>query len=124
MPYEKIRDILLNHIGKENMIPAPEIAEQIGVIPGPSGVNIREMIFKAIKRYKLPVAAGNRGYFLLRENDEGELKRYTRSLHGRSIKNFERAALIKMFFEEYYNKEELELVNEMIDAEFDEDEEE
>ena len=38
MSIEQIKDILLGHVGKNNMIKAEAIAEMIGIDPGPSGV--------------------------------------------------------------------------------------
>ena len=49
--HEKIKEILLNHKGKNNMITAPAIAEQIGIDPGPSGVDIRNLITETIITY-------------------------------------------------------------------------
>jgi len=47
--HEQIKDILLEHRGKQNQIPAPEIADRIGVEPGASGRNIRKLIFEPTK---------------------------------------------------------------------------
>ena len=67
--HEKIKEILLNHKGKINMITAPAIAEQIGIDPGPSGVDIRNLITETIITYHLPIASSNRGYYLLEGSD-------------------------------------------------------
>ena len=81
---EQIRELLLNHPGKINMITAPAIAENIGIEPGPSGVEIRELITETIITYHLPVASSSRGYYLLEDSDD--LKRYQKSLDGRTNK--------------------------------------
>lgn len=114
MCHEQIKKILEAHVGKENMITAPEIADLIGITPGPSGVNIRDLILETIKKYKLPVVSSNRGYYLLKENDEEDLKRYLASLQRRALKMLERGILVTMAFQDYYNKGELELGNELI----------
>ena len=108
--HEKIREILLNHRGKINMITAPAIAESIGIEPGPSGVDIRELITETIITYHLPVASSSRGYYLL--EDPEDLKRYQKSLDGRTNKITMRKLLVTQYFNELYNIEELELTRE------------
>ena len=107
---EKIKSILLNHRGKRNMITAPAIAEQIGIEPGPSGVDIRALITETIITYHLPVATSNRGYYLLEDPDD--LIRYQRSLDGRTNKITMRKILVTEYFGEFYHKEEFKLTRE------------
>ena len=122
MSKEQIRYILLDHVGKNNMITADAIAEMIGIDPGPSGVIIRGLITDTIMSYRLPVASSNRGYYLL-ENSE-DLKRYQMSLDGRANKITSRKILVTQFFSEFYNQEELELGREVFDDIDEEDDEE
>jgi len=61
MSIEQIKDILLGHVGKENMIKAEVIAEMIGIDPGPSGIRIRKLITETIVTKHLPIASSNRG---------------------------------------------------------------
>jgi len=122
MSKEQIRYILLDHVGKNNMITADAIAEMIGIDPGPSGVRIRELITDTIVSHHLPVASSNRGYYLL-ENSE-DLKRYQRSLDGRANKITSRKILVTQFFSEFYNQEELELGREVFEDIDEEDDEE
>ena len=119
--HEKIKEILLNHNGKTNMIPAPAIAEQIGIPAGPSGVDIRGLITETIITYHLPIASSNRGFYLLEDSED--LKRYQKSLDGRSNKITMRRLLVTQYFSEFYDREELELTREVFDDE-DNDEEE
>ncbi len=119
--HEKIKEILLNHKGKNNMITAPAIAEQIGIDPGPSGVDIRNLITETIITYHLPIASSNRGFYLLEDSED--LKRYQKSLDGRSNKITMRRLLVTQYFSEFYDREELELTREVFDDE-DNDEEE
>ena len=113
--HEKIREILLKHQGKKNMITAPVIAESIGIEPGPSGVDIRELITETIITYHLPIASSSRGYYLL--EDPEDLKRYQKSLDGRSNKITMRKLLVTQYFSEFYNREELELTREAFEEE-------
>ncbi len=117
--HEQIRDILLDHPGRRNMITAPAIAEMIGIDPGPSGVVARERITETIITYRLPVATSNKGYYLLEDPDD--LKRYQRSLDGRANKITMRKLYVTQYFSEFYNTEELELTREAFEEEDNED---
>jgi hypothetical protein len=118
--HEQIRDILLQHIGKQNQISATVIAEMIGVEPGGSGRNIRKLIFETIKKYNLPFGGSNRGYFLIEGKEE--LTEYINSLYSRNHYNMERARIITAAFYRYYNNEELDLTGEIIDEDDDDEE--
>ncbi|KKM80772.1 hypothetical protein LCGC14_1336480 [marine sediment metagenome] len=61
---EKIKDILMQHIGKDNAIPSVEIANQLGIDAGSSKVTIRRKIKKTMIEYELPFASTNKGYYL------------------------------------------------------------
>lgn len=113
--HEQIRELLLNHPGKINMITAPAIAENIGIEPGPSGVEIRELITETIITYHLPVASSSRGYYLLEDSDD--LKRYQKSLDGRTNKIIMRKLLVTQYFNEFYKREELELTRKAFEEE-------
>ena len=119
MSIEQIKDILLGHVGKNNMIKAEAIAEMIGIDPGPSGVRIRGLITDTIVSQHLPVASSNRGFYLL-ENSV-DLKRYQRSLDGRANKITSRKILVTQYFSEFYNQEELELGREIFEDNDEED---
>ena len=120
--HEKIKDILMQHIGKDNAIPSREIANQIGIDAGPSKVIIRKKIKESMIKYELPIATTSKGYYLMENNPE-DLKRYQKSLTKRALDDVERGVLVGRFFSKYYNREELELVEEIIDEELEEDEE-
>lgn len=121
--HERIRDILINHIGKENTITAPEIAELINIESGPSGVNIRDKILEAIILCHLPIATTSKGYYLLPDSED-DLKRYQTSLDGRSHKILYRKFLVTQYFYEYYNREILEFTKEIFEDQTDDDEKE
>lgn len=113
--HERIKELLLNHRGKRNMITAQTIADTIDVEAGPSGVGIRDLITETIITNHLPVASSSRGYYLL--EDPEDLKRYQRSLEGRVNKITMRKILVTQYFNEYYNREELELTREAFEEE-------
>ena len=122
MSIEQIKDILLDHVGKENMIKAETIAEMIGIDPGPSGVRIRKLITETIVTKHLPIASSYRGFYLLENSDD--LKRYQRSLDGRANKITSRKILVTQYFSEFYEREELELGREIFEDIDEEDDEE
>jgi len=113
--HEQIRDILLAHEGKEQAINSTSIADMIGIDPGGSNIIIRKKILETIIHYELPVASTNSGYYLLKENDDDDLKRYQSSLNHRALEITSRSVLIRHFFNKYYNKGELELTSEIFD---------
>lgn len=62
---KKICEILKRHKGRLNEITSSQIAEQINVPEDATYAKTRALIFEAAKKYKLPLAANNRGYFLI-----------------------------------------------------------
>lgn len=67
---EKIRNILLLHKGKGNPVTSAEIARQIGIDEDDTHAKTRELVLNCIEKYKLPVAAGNRGYYIITSPQE------------------------------------------------------
>jgi len=121
MLLEQIRDVLLNHRGKEHAIKARDIANQVGIDRGPSSVTIRTKILETIKTYKIPVAGNPAlGYFLITNKEE--LKNYQKSLQSRINKTVERSLLMERLFYRYYHDEELELGDEFFGPDVNEDE--
>ena len=114
--YEEIRDILIEHKGRENAITSNTITSKIGVDSSPSMVDIREIITITIFKFELPIVSSNSGYYLLREKDDEDVERYERSLDQRVQRITRRKVLIRHFFNKKYNKEEeLELTGEIFD---------
>ena len=77
----QIRDILEHHIGKKNKITAAEIANLIGIEEDDTHAQTRALIFECAKKYGLPLAANNRGYFLI--NSDKEYNEYIENLNSR-----------------------------------------
>lgn len=67
---DRIKDILENHIGERNPVTSAEIAKSIGIKEDDTHAKTRALIYECAKEYGLPVAATNRGYFLIENKDE------------------------------------------------------
>ena len=96
----KIKEILEINRGKENQISAGEIGPQIGIHEDTTHVQVRGIILQAIERFNLPVAGGNRGYYLIK--DEYELEEYLRNIDGRIDEMRKRKNLVEEAFRNYY----------------------
>jgi hypothetical protein len=99
---DRIKEILETHRGKENQISAGAIGPQIGILEDATHVQVRGLIRQAIERFRLPVAASSRGYYLIK--DEHELEEYLRNIDGRIAEMRIRKTLVEEAFETYYRK--------------------
>ncbi|WP_299978896.1 hypothetical protein [Desulfobacula sp.] len=97
---EKIKEILENHVGRENQISSGKIGPAIGIYEDATHVQVRKLILEAIEKLHLPVGGSNRGYYLIK--NENELKQYTASIDKRMNKMQRRKDIIEDAFEEYY----------------------
>jgi hypothetical protein len=97
---DEIKRILENHIGKENQISAGEIGPKIGIHEDATHVQVRDLIRQAIEIFGLPVAGGNRGYFLIK--DKNELRDYVKNIEGRIEEMQKRIILVERAFNTYY----------------------
>ena len=96
----RIKEILENHVGKENQISSGDIGPEIGIHENATHVQVRNLIREAIEELKIPVGGSNRGYCL--SKNEAELKQYTDSIDKRIEKMQRRKELIEQAFEDYY----------------------
>jgi len=96
----RIKQILENHVGKENQISSGEIGPQIGIYEDATHVQVRNLIREAIEKLRLPIGGGNRGYYLIK--DEDELRQYLESIDNRINEMQKRKELLEDAFEEYY----------------------
>jgi hypothetical protein len=78
---EHIKFIMKSHIGKRNAITSSEIANILGINEDDTHATARNLLLQAAEKYGLPLAANNRGYYLI--NDENEYKEYMNSLNER-----------------------------------------
>ena len=79
---EQIKEILLLHYGKKNPITSAEIAKLLNIIEDDTHAQTRSLILECAQKYKLPLAANNRGYYLI--SNEQEYEEYMANLDSRS----------------------------------------
>jgi len=120
---EQIKTIILEHKGKKNAIPSPEIAEIIGIDAGASNVTIRSYITETMRVFNIPIgSAGRKGYYLIETEEELRSNLYT--LNSRIHNINERTLLIQKAYGKFYDGVELEQTGETILPENQEDDEE
>ncbi len=95
---EKIRNILNQHVGKANKVTSSQIAKAIGIEEDDTHAKTRALIFKAAQKYHLPLAANNRGYFLIKS--ESEYDEYIENLNSRIAGIKKRKKIITENYEE------------------------
>lgn len=89
---KKIRDILLLHEGKRNPITSAKIASKIGIIEDDTHAKTRALIRECVEKYELPLAASNRGYYLI--SNQQEYDEYINNLNLRRAGIEERKRII------------------------------
>ncbi len=77
---DKIKQILLEHVGREKAIKSKPIAIMIGVFEDDTHVATRTLITKLVKQ-GLPIGACSKGYFILQT--QKEVDEYQQSLNNR-----------------------------------------
>jgi len=95
-----IKDIIVDHQGKDNQISADEIGPMVGIYEDATHVQTRASILKTIEKFKLPVAASSRGYYLIK--DEKELEEYMSRIDNRIFEMENRKTLVEAAFRDYY----------------------
>ena len=95
---EQIKDLLLTQKGKRNPITSAEIAHKIGIIEDDTHSQTRSLILECAKKYGLPLAASNRGYYLI--VDQQEFDDYMANLDSRSAGIEERKRIITKNYKE------------------------
>lgn len=93
---EKIKDILLAHKGKINPITSAEIASALGFHEDDTHAQTRALIFECAKKYALPVAADNNGYYII--TCQKEYDEYVANLDARIAGIQERKEIITKNF--------------------------
>lgn len=93
---EDIREVLLDHVGKENAINASEIAELVGIDEGDTYSRTRRYITDVLEE-GVPVASNpGHGYWIIKSQEEldnyvGALGRRARQIDNRRIKAIDAA---------------------------------
>ena len=96
----RIKEIIEDHVGRDNQISSGKIGPEIGIHEDATHVQVRNLILEAIEKLRLPIGGSNRGYYLIK--DEDELRQYTESMDKRINKMQRRKDLIEEAFEDYY----------------------
>lgn len=79
--YERIREILLIHRGKENPITARQISRIMGFPLEDTQSVSRKAIWETAVRYDLALASCSKGYFIV--NHQNELDEYNNNIQRR-----------------------------------------
>ena len=98
----EIKKIMENHKGEENCVSAGKIAEMLGLKQEDTHIQPRKYIYETMKKYRIPIAGGSRGYYII--NDKKELERYTNNLDNRITEIEKRKQEVRTIFEKFYNK--------------------
>lgn len=93
---EQIREILLLHNGKKNPITSAEIAKSLGIVEDDTHAQTRALILECAEEYELPLAANNRGYYLI--SDQQEYEEYMANLDSRSAGIEQRKRIITKIY--------------------------
>lgn len=92
-PKEQVKNILLDHRGKDNQISSRDLNDQIGVDSVGSFPSTRAIIRELVLEDQIPVASGNNGYYII--ETEEELAEYVAQLDSRISSIAERRFAIK-----------------------------
>jgi len=95
-----IKEILLNHKGKENSITASKIGQSLNIPEDDTVSTTRSLITKLIKNQGLPIGANETGYYLIQT--EEELNECTRYLNYRIYGIYDRINRLISNFNKYY----------------------
>jgi len=97
----EIKKIMEKHKGTANRISAGKIAKMLDLKQEDTHIVSRKYIYQTIKKYRLPIAGGSRGYYFI--TNKTELDEYLGSLKRRAKKIEERRQLIADVYKEHYN---------------------
>ena len=98
----EIRNILLNHKGKQNAIPSSKIAKMLGIPENDTVATTRGLITKLIKNTCLPIGSSENGYYIM--ETEEELNEVIQDLNGRILGIYDRTNRLISNFNEYNGK--------------------
>ena len=98
----EIADLMQNHKGKRNAISAGEIGKMLNLKQEDTHVEARERIKETIQKFKIPIIAGGKGYYIATSEDE--LDNYIEGLDNRIRAIESRKELVRKAFKEYYNE--------------------
>ena len=94
--FEKIKILLESHVGKGNEVSAQVIEDEYGKSSDKTHKKARDLIDACIEKYDLPVAANNKGYYII--SSENEYDEYMANLDSRKAGIDERKRVITRIF--------------------------
>lgn len=80
---EKIKEILECHVGEKNSITSGQIAEALGINEDDTHAKTRDLLLQTAENFMLPLAATNKGYYLI--ETEEEYNNYMHNLQSRKL---------------------------------------
>ena len=98
----EIKEILLDHKGKQNPISAGKIGKALNIPENDTVATTRSLITKLIKRTHLPIGSSENGYYIMQT--EEELNDVMQDLNGRILGIYERINKLISNFNEYNGK--------------------
>lgn len=96
---DQIKEILMAHCGKCNRITSAQIASLIGISEDATYAKTRDLILRTAKKFKLPLVADNRGYYLI--TTKKDLEAYIDNLDKRIAGINERKRIIAENYREW-----------------------
>lgn len=99
---QQIREILMQHKGKQSAIPSNKIAKMIGIREDDTVATTRSLITKLIKNSYLPIGSSESGYYIMQTEDE--LNEVMHDLNGRILGIYDRINKLICNFNEYNGK--------------------
>jgi len=97
---QKVRAILIQHIGKNNQMDAGTIAKILGIEDNDTHVNTRKIITSVLRKTDLPIGSTSKGYYIIQSKDE--LMEYAESLNRRANEDIERRIRVIDNYSRYY----------------------
>lgn len=113
---QRIKEIIEEHVGENSPISSVEIANEINIDAGPSKVKIRKLILDVLKKYKIPIGANSKGYYIIQTNNE--YHKYLGTLNSRIAEITSRITYLN---QAYFKDIELTSTPYDSDEEFDDD---
>jgi len=96
---ERIRDILLQHRGKENAITAKEISAKMGYPMEDTQSVSWYQIKKTEEKYNLPLVSGREGYYIAQTDEE--MEKYNQNIRNRMEKMEQRRLMANENYKEW-----------------------
>lgn len=93
---ERIKLLIEDHVGKGNEVSAQVIENEYGKPTDKTHRKARELIDACIEKYNMPIAANNKGYFLI--SNQREYDEYMANLDSRKAGIDKRKSLITRIF--------------------------